>query len=78
MRTIKGIFPGIECVAQPKHGSYDLKAISFLFSVPSDTSTPFLINPRAALLIDIDIGALLFVVPTMRLTLFRIPLSSVV
>ena len=48
-----------------------------MFSSPWLT-LPLWINPWAAFLTDMQIGALLLVVPTIRLTLVRMPRSSVV
>ena len=56
MRTSSGICPGSEWVAQPKQGSYERKAISTRFSMPSATSPP-LMNALAAFLIETEIGA---------------------
>ena len=48
-----------------------------MLSVPSLISLPPLIRPSAAFLSDMEMAALLFVVPTMRFTLVTMPLSSV-
>jgi hypothetical protein len=73
-RTSSGSWPGGLWVAQLKQGSKARNAISMRFKMRVG-STPGRINDRAAFFVH-RIGALLLVVPTMRLALVQIQFSS--
>ena len=48
-----------------------------MFRIPSLTSVPGLMIPSAAFLIDMQMAAVLLVVPTMRLSFSAMPFGSV-